>query len=335
MISWTHYCWPEGIFHATKEGTISLHSIQRGDQERGCSATDRGAVELCHDSGVGLKVMPKSSIGSANIKTENHLRIIGDAGIKKHFSSVEEENSYLKAQVEYLKKLKPNLHGEGSWISKPGLGPSKKWARYIPLWRYVRLPRYHEQVTTSGKLPWKHGKLAWRRIPFSSSIFSPSIGFGLISDINAYAPPCCKEGLQVNHKKVRRLMRELGIRSVIRKKRPFAGRKPSVVFEYSQPSIYIRYDSEEVCNRHYLCSGCSWFHLSVGHFRPLQQWGCSMRSLIPQRSTTRCKHCSASEHQRSYSSLRSGISIYNKNVQELAWGKRAHRESLQKRELLW
>jgi len=40
-----------------------------------------------------------------------------------------------------------------------------------------------------------------------------------------------KEGLIVNHKKIRRLMRELGIRSVIRKKRPFAGRKPSVVFD--------------------------------------------------------------------------------------------------------
>jgi len=40
-----------------------------------------------------------------------------------------------------------------------------------------------------------------------------------------------KEGLNVNSKKVRRLMRELDIRSVIRKKRPFAGRKPSVVFE--------------------------------------------------------------------------------------------------------
>jgi Transposase and inactivated derivatives len=39
-----------------------------------------------------------------------------------------------------------------------------------------------------------------------------------------------KEGLLVNRKKVRRLMRELGIRSVIRKKRPNAGRKPSVVF---------------------------------------------------------------------------------------------------------
>ena len=39
-----------------------------------------------------------------------------------------------------------------------------------------------------------------------------------------------KEGLIVNHNKVRRLMRELGIQSVIRKKRPFAGRKPSVLF---------------------------------------------------------------------------------------------------------
>lgn len=45
---------------------------------------------------------------------------------KKHFNSVEEENEYLKAQVEYLKKLNPNLHGEGSWISKPGSGPFKK-----------------------------------------------------------------------------------------------------------------------------------------------------------------------------------------------------------------
>jgi transposase len=45
---------------------------------------------------------------------------------KKHFTTAEEENQYLKAQVEYLKKLNPNLHGEGSWISKPGLRPSKK-----------------------------------------------------------------------------------------------------------------------------------------------------------------------------------------------------------------
>lgn len=39
-----------------------------------------------------------------------------------------------------------------------------------------------------------------------------------------------KECLVVNHNKVRRLMRELQIRSVIRKKRPSASRKPSVLF---------------------------------------------------------------------------------------------------------
>lgn len=39
-----------------------------------------------------------------------------------------------------------------------------------------------------------------------------------------------REGIVANHKRVRRLMRELGIRSVIRKKRPFYGRKGSVLF---------------------------------------------------------------------------------------------------------
>lgn len=39
-----------------------------------------------------------------------------------------------------------------------------------------------------------------------------------------------KEGLVVNHNKLHRLMRELQIRTVIRKKRPFADRKPSVLF---------------------------------------------------------------------------------------------------------
>jgi putative transposase len=55
-----------------------------------------------------------------------------------------------------------------------------------------------------------------------------------------------KEGFIVNHKKVRRLMRELGIRSVIRKKRPNAGRKPSVVF----PNVLNRqFTAEAVWNK--------------------------------------------------------------------------------------
>lgn len=40
-----------------------------------------------------------------------------------------------------------------------------------------------------------------------------------------------REGIVMNHKRVRRLMRELGIQSIIRKKRPFYGRKTSVVFK--------------------------------------------------------------------------------------------------------
>lgn len=35
----------------------------------------------------------------------------------------------------------------------------------------------------------------------------------------------------MNHKRVRRLLRELDIQSIIRKKRPFYGRKTSVIFK--------------------------------------------------------------------------------------------------------
>jgi putative transposase len=39
-----------------------------------------------------------------------------------------------------------------------------------------------------------------------------------------------REGIVINHKRVRRLMRELGVRSVIRKKRPYYGKRGSVLF---------------------------------------------------------------------------------------------------------
>lgn len=36
-------------------------------------------------------------------------------GPRTRFDSVEEQRDYLKAQVEYLKKRYPNLHGEGKF----------------------------------------------------------------------------------------------------------------------------------------------------------------------------------------------------------------------------
>lgn len=74
-----------------------------------------------------------------------------------------------------------------------------------------------------------------------------------------------KEGLLVNHKKVRRLMRELGIRSVIRKKRPFTGYKPSVIFhnvlnrKFAAEAVMEKY----VTDITYVRTGNDFIYLSV------------------------------------------------------------------------
>ncbi|AMM92980.1 transposase [Peribacillus simplex] len=47
-------------------------------------------------------------------KVQNNELFEDQRGVwnRKNFSSVEEENAYLKAQVDYLKKRNPNLHGK-------------------------------------------------------------------------------------------------------------------------------------------------------------------------------------------------------------------------------
>jgi len=54
--------------------------------------------------------------------TWTYSRIMEKFGIKSESQII----TWVRAQVEYLKKLNPNLHGEGSWISKPGASPFEK-----------------------------------------------------------------------------------------------------------------------------------------------------------------------------------------------------------------
>ncbi len=75
-----------------------------------------------------LNILNKSQIQQWVEKSQTQEGFADQRGRwnKTQFASVEEENAYLKAQVEYLKKRNPNLHGEGSWISTPGASPFKK-----------------------------------------------------------------------------------------------------------------------------------------------------------------------------------------------------------------
>ncbi|MCE0453786.1 IS3 family transposase [Brevibacillus sp. AF8] len=147
---------------------------------------------------------------------------------KTKFTSVEEELAYIKAENEYLKKR----------LSKSKRGVTSKKARFSII----------EQMQTKYRLSWllsfakvsRAGYYKWRKSRETSvrrsekevdlkehilSIHRLHPYYGYLRMTVALR----KEGLQINHKRVYRLMKELGIRSVIRKKRRFFGRQASVV----------------------------------------------------------------------------------------------------------
>lgn len=90
------------------------------------------------------------------------------------------------------------------------------------------------EISRAGYYKWKHSGLAReQRQDRDADVKAHLLHFHRLHPY--FGAPrlqiaLCREGLLVNHKKVRRLMRELSIRSVIRRKRPFVGRKPSVCF---------------------------------------------------------------------------------------------------------
>lgn len=114
-----------GFFMAKKGQTFNRYSEE----------TKQEAVRLRTEEGWSypkimekLNILNKSQIQQWVEKSKTQEGFADQRGRwnKTQFASVEEENAYLKAQVEYLKKRNPNLHGEGSWISTPGASPFKK-----------------------------------------------------------------------------------------------------------------------------------------------------------------------------------------------------------------
>ncbi|WP_085979470.1 IS3 family transposase [Paenibacillus curdlanolyticus] len=149
---------------------------------------------------------------------------------KKHFNSAEEEIAHLKAQVEYPKKAQ----SKSTWGGK-----LDKQARFESIremttsFTTVLLCKIAD-VSRAGYYKWLSTyETRQARLDEDTVLKEHILAIHRIRPHYGYfrmRTALRKEGLTVNHKKVRRLMRELGIQSVIRKKRPFAGRKPSVLF---------------------------------------------------------------------------------------------------------
>ncbi|WP_367976194.1 IS3 family transposase [Niallia sp. RD1] len=149
---------------------------------------------------------------------------------RKNFSSVEEENAYLKAQVEYFKKAQSKSTWEGVVLKVNRFEIIDKLrSRHSLSWLFQIA-----EVSKAGFYKWRktHSKRAIRLNEdglFKEHILAihklhPHLGYKRMTTALK------REGIFINHKRVRRLMRDLGIRSVIRKKRPFYGRRGSIVF---------------------------------------------------------------------------------------------------------
>ncbi|MHA7098174.1 IS3 family transposase [Priestia aryabhattai] len=151
-------------------------------------------------------------------------------GNKKNFDSLEDENAYLKAQVEYFKKAQSKSTWEGVVLKAQHFDIIDKLRVKHPLTWLFQIA----EVSRAGYYKWR--KTYSKRVIrlqedgllkehiLAIHKLHPYLGYKRMTTALA------REGLYVNHKRVRRLMRELGIRAVIRKKRPFYGRRGSVVF---------------------------------------------------------------------------------------------------------
>ncbi|WP_412547157.1 IS3 family transposase [Peribacillus simplex] len=150
---------------------------------------------------------------------------------RKNFSSVEEENAYLKAQVDYLKKPQSKSTWEGMVLNAErfqvidGLRKTHPLAWLLKIGEVSRAG-YYKWRKTQSKRSLRLEKNLWiKEHILAIHKIHPYYGYKRMTRA------LFREGIVVNHKRVRRLMRELGVTSIIRKKRPFYGRRGSVVFK--------------------------------------------------------------------------------------------------------
>jgi transposase InsO family protein len=149
---------------------------------------------------------------------------------KTKFTSIEEERDYLKAQVAFLKKQYQNLK-QGEKTSK-GISFEiiEEMKSHYPITMLVNIAG----VSRAGYYKWRKSasnkqnnidneQIVKSHIHAIHSI-RPYYGYPRITD------RLREEGLVVNHKKVYRLMKELDIKSVIRKKRKYFGKDVSNIY---------------------------------------------------------------------------------------------------------
>ncbi|WP_155727297.1 IS3 family transposase [Peribacillus simplex] len=166
-------------------------------------------------------------------KVQNNELFEDQRGVwnRKNFSSVEEENAYLKAQVDYFKKAQSKSTWEGMVLKAErfqvidGLRKTHPLAWLLKIGEVSRAG-YYKWRKTQSKRSLRLEKNLWiKEHILAIHKIHPYYGYKRMTR------SLFREGIVVNHKRVRRLMRELGVTSVIRKKRSFYGRRGSVVFK--------------------------------------------------------------------------------------------------------
>ncbi|RVT56095.1 IS3 family transposase [Niallia taxi] len=149
---------------------------------------------------------------------------------KTKFNSVEEERDYLKAQVEYLKKRLSKSTRRGEVKKSERFKIINEMRSEYPVTWLVEIAK----VSRAGYYKWEStGEQRRERLERESSIKGHILAVHRRN--NQYGYPRLTtalkdEGLIVNHKRIYRLMKDLGIQSIIRKKRRFFGKEASNVY---------------------------------------------------------------------------------------------------------